>query len=121
MGYCYPLAHTEQKIRTILARPSDQLFVAVVEGAVVGYIHACDYDLIYAPQMKNIMGIAVSSNYKRHGIGRALLEQVERWARDSGAAGVRLSSGSTRTGSHAFYHTCGYTGDKQQLTLKKMF
>ena len=88
---------------------------------MVGYIHANSYDLIYAPHMKNIMGIAVLSSHKRYGIGRALLQQVEKWAQSSGATGVRLVSGITRADAHAFYHSCGYTGDKEQLNLKKMF
>ncbi len=71
--------------------------------------------------MKNIMGIAVNRDYQHRGIGSALLRQVEQWARQTGAAGVRLVSGATRTGAHAFYHQCGYSGDKAQLNLKKMF
>lgn len=42
--------------------------------------------------MKNIMGIAVSSNFRKMGIGKALLDSVEHWARDTGASGVRLVS-----------------------------
>ncbi len=71
--------------------------------------------------MKNIMGIAVNKDYQHRGIGSALLRQVEQWARQTGAAGVRLVSGATRIGAHAFYHQCGYAGDKAQLNLKKMF
>lgn len=79
------------------------------------------YDVIYAPHMKNIMGIAVSSNFRKMGIGKALLDSVEHWARDTGASGVRLVSGATRTGAHEFYHHCGYSGDKKQINLKKCF
>lgn len=87
----------------------------------MGYVHACDYELLYAPPMKNIMGIAVLKAYKRRGIGRALLEEVEVWARKTGCAGVRLVSGAAKTGAHAFYRQCGYSGNKMQLNLKKMF
>jgi len=69
--------------------------------------------------MKKIMGIAVNKEYQHRGVGRALLRQVEQWARQTGAAGVRLVSGATRTGAHAFYHSCGYGEDKAQLNLKK--
>ena len=68
-----------------------------------------------------IMGIAVSCDHKRKGIGCALLEKVEEWGRCDGAVGVRLVSGASRAEAHAFYRKCGYSGDKQQLNLKKMF
>lgn len=121
VGYQYPLEATIQKLDTLLNNKSNRIYVAVSEGLVAGYVHANDYDVIYAPHMKNIMGIAVSSSYRRQGIGRALLQQVENWALPTGAAGVRLVSGMTRTEAHKFYHSCGYTGDKGQLNLKKMF
>lgn len=92
--------------------------VFIHRGASV-YVHACDYDVIYFPHMKNIMGIAVSSQCRRLGIGKALLSKIEDWARESGAAGVRLVSGSERTEAHLFYKHCGYNTGKMQLNFKK--
>lgn len=80
-----------------------------------------DYDLLNFGPLKNIMGIAVDPKYRRIGIGKALLETGEEWARDSGAEGVRLVSGEGRTEAHAFYRALGYDGNKMQLNLKKMF
>lgn len=119
MGYPFPLEATRDKLEKLLRRGSDKIFVATIDAAVVGYVHANDYDVIYAPHMKNIMGIAVAHEHKRKGIGKALLRQVELWAADTGATGIRLVSGASRTGAHAFYRHCGYTGDKEQLNLKK--
>ena len=119
LGYPYPLEATAQKLAALLASGRDKVFVAVLEEAVAGYVHASSYDVLYAPHMKNIMGIAVSADCRRHGIGRALLEQVELWAAHDGAAGIRLVSGSERLDAHAFYRRCGYSGDKQQINFKK--
>lgn len=121
MGYQYPLTNTVQNIIELLSSNSDRIYVAVYDGTIVGYVHANDYDLIYAPHMKNIMGIAVSNDHKRKGIGRALLQQVEYWARETGASGIRLVSGASRTEAHAFYRRCGFEGNKEQINLKKMF
>lgn len=121
MGYDYPLDLTESKLKQLLGSDRDKIFVAVLENQVVGYIHANDYDLIYAPSMKNIMGIAVSGDHKKYGIGRALMRNAEEWAKESGAGGVRLVSGAARTGAHEFYRRCGYDGGKQQINFKKMF
>ena len=119
MGYDYSLEETQAKLANILASEKDKIFVAVINNMVVGYVHANDYELIYAPSMKNIMGIAVSSTYRGNGIGRALLSKVEEWAKASGAKGVRLVSGSTRIGAHEFYRRMGYHNEKQQLNFQK--
>ncbi|MDE7326962.1 MAG: GNAT family N-acetyltransferase [Lachnospiraceae bacterium] len=121
MGYDYPPDKTREKLCELMARRENKILVAEESGRVVGYIHAASYDTTYSPHMKNIMGIAVSSGFQRQGIGRALLAHVEEWARQDGAAGVRLVSGSARTGAHVFYQSCGYEGDKMQLNLKKIF
>lgn len=120
MGYHFPLDATKEKLLKLMKSNDYRIYVAVVNGDVVGYVHANSYDLLYAPHMKNILGIAVNVEYQHNGIGKALLLQVERWALDEGAAGVRLVSGASRHGSHEFYHKCGYSGDKEQLNLKKM-
>ena len=119
LGYPYPLEATAEKLAAVLKSGRDKIFVAVLEGSVAGYVHANSYDVLYAPHMKNIMGIAVSTSCKRRGIGRALLEQVEAWAAKDGAAGIRLVSRSERLEAHSFYRKCGYSGDKQQINFKK--
>lgn len=57
MGYEYSLDNTRAKLEKLLSSEADRLFVAVINDAVVGYVHANDYDVIYAPSMKNIMGL----------------------------------------------------------------
>lgn len=121
MGYDYPKEETRQRMKELLSSDHDKIYVAVIDGKVVGYVHANDYNLIYAPAMKIIMGIAVAGKYKRMGIGKALLVAVENWAKDDGASGVRLVSGAMRKEAHVFYERCGYDGGKQQVNFKKYF
>ena len=59
--------------------------------------------MLYAGHMVNVLGIAVSSAWRRQGVGRALLSAGEAWARSKGAVAVRLVSGEARKGAHAFY------------------
>ena len=119
MGYDYPAEDTARKLAMILRSNRDKVFVAVMGNCIVGYIHANDYDVLYFPTMKNIMGIAVGSAYRRQGIGRMLLNAVECWAKETGAEGIRLVSGANRTDAHKFYIDCGFEGGKQQLNFKK--
>ena len=119
LGYDYPPEKTERKLSALIKSPSDRVFVAVSGERVIGYVHASDYDVIYADHMKDIMGIAVAAEYRGTGVGKALLESVEHWAKATGAAGIRVNSGSSRTGAHEFYRRCGYTNEKQQHRFLK--
>lgn len=121
LGYDYPPERTMQKLADALSSNKDKIFVAVVEDGIAGYIHLTDYDVIYAPHFKNILGLAVLEKFKRFGIGSALLAEGEKWAKQTGAAGVRLCSGESRTDAHQFYRSCGYKDNKKQLNFKKLF
>ena len=119
MGYDYPQEKTFVKLQACLANPAHRIFVVEWEGEVVGYLHLEEYDVLYAGHMVNVLGIAVSSAWRRQGVGRALLSAGEAWARSKGAVAVRLVSGEARKGAHAFYQNLGYTGNKLQRNFKK--
>ena len=119
MGYDYPIADTALNLTRILESPCDKVFVAVYDEETVGYIHVNDYQVLYAPAMVNVMGIAVSDSCRRCGIGRQLLAAAEAWAQERGASSIRLVSGAQRTEAHAFYRSCGFDCGKDQKNFKK--
>ena len=119
LGYQTTAEQVREKLAARLNSNRDRILVAAAEGQVVGYIHANTYETLYFPPLKNLMGLAVSSAYRCKGIGTALLDAIEAWARETGASGVRLNSGATRTEAHQFYRSRGYGGEKQQLRLIK--
>ena len=120
LGYDFPLIKTTEKLRRALESGRNFIAVAVCGDRVIGYIHAVDYDVLYAPPMKDILALAVNGEYRRSGVGKALLQAVEAWAIESGAVGIRLVSGSSRTEAHKFYKKCGYICSKEQYNFKKM-
>ena len=97
----------------------EAVYVAELDGTVVGFIHAETYKLLYSEAMVNILGIAVDSQYRRHGAGKALLHQVENWAKSMGINTVRLNSGAARKDAHRFYEALGYMDRKEQIRLIK--
>lgn len=121
LGYDTPAADTRRRLERMLELPGNRIFVAEHGGAVVGYVHAADYECSYMEPLKNIMAIAVDEGSRGLGAGRALLAAAERWARETGAGGVRLVSSSYRTGAHAFYLACGYAVRKEQKNFIKFF
>lgn len=121
LGYDYELESTKENLKNILQSSYYKIFVAEIEKEVVGYIHGSNYDNTYSKPLKNIMGIAVKQNRQGNGIGRTLLEEIEKWAKEDGCMGVRLVSGLNRTNAHFFYKRCGYNQRKEQINFIKWF
>ena len=88
-------------------------------GHIAGVIHVEKYNVLYFPTMANILGLAVAADFRRQGIGSALLKQAEEWARENGASSMRLNSGESRKQAHEFYRAQGYIDDKKQLRFIK--
>ena len=97
----------------------EAVFVAECDSRIAGVIHVEKYNVLYFPPMANLLGIAVASDFRRQGIGTALLKQAEAWARQNGITCMRLNSGSSRTQAHEFYRAQGYTDEKTQLRFIK--
>ena len=102
-----------------LDKGKEKVFVAEVNGIVAGYIHAEKYQTLYFEPMINILGLAVSSEFRRRGIGRMLLKRAERWATEVGIHKIRLNSGASRKEAHSFYRAMGYSNEKGQIRFIK--
>lgn len=121
LGYDYDLDKQRNNLEAVLNDKTQVIFVADIGNKVVGYIHLTSYDVIYADTYKNCLGLSVDNDYKRMGIGSALLKKGEQWAKENGAVGIRLCSGIERENAHKFYLSQGYIENKLQKNLKKIF
>ena len=97
------------------------MFAAVVDDVTVGFLHVSDYDTILSRSpMKQITAMAVSASYRRIGIGTALVRRAERWAKESGAAGLILHA-DAEGGGLAFFAACGYGSEPAASLMQKLF
>ena len=120
LGYSFDREKALKHLRLLSSRQDHCILVAVIDGSVAGYIHASNYELMYSDSVKNILGLAVFRRFARKGVGRKLLNAAEDWAKEDGAAGIRLNSSSFRKGAHLFYESCGYTKNKEQFNFSKL-
>lgn len=118
LGYPCTATFVAQRLEQVDTQ-QEVVLVAEVDDRVVGYLHAQIYCTLYMDAMVNLLGLAVLEAMQKKGIGRALLEHAEQWAMEHGIFWIRLNSGATRTGAHAFYRTMGYTQEKQQIRFLK--
>jgi GNAT superfamily N-acetyltransferase len=94
----------------ILSRGDDHaLLVAETGGAIVGTLH-----LVISPNLTHdgapwaiVENVVVDEARRASGVGRALMEEAERRARDAGCYKVQLMSADQR-GVGAFYETLGF-------------
>jgi GNAT superfamily N-acetyltransferase len=120
LGYDCTLEVVARNIAA-LDRTHARLFVAEIDGSVVGFVEPQVYEAVYFATLVNILGLAVRESHRGTGIGKALMEAAENWAKEIGAKGVRLNSGATRTNAHGFYRHIGYTTEKKQIRFMKEF
>ena len=90
---------------SMLADLSSALFVAEVEGKVVGYLSGYRHVTFYAGgYVAWVDEIFVSAHAREMGIGTSLMENFEAWAAQRDCRLVGLATG----GAAAFYEKLGY-------------
>jgi GNAT superfamily N-acetyltransferase len=119
LGYEVDVSTVAARLSRILLRSDQQFTVAELDGCLAGWVHAVISEYIESDRFVMIGGLVVDKNHRMKGIGRRLIEHVEAWAKVQGCLLVRLWSSSTRTASHRFYETLGYTNIKTQYSFIK--
>ena len=57
---------------------------------------------------RRITGLVVVARWRGRGIGRLLMNHMERWCKNRGAHSLILTSGNHRVDAHKFYAAIGY-------------
>lgn len=84
-------------------------FVANMDGNVVGLATTVETLAFDHPNgYIKVNGLAVLPEFQRCGIGKMLMERVEKLAVERKASMIGLASGFQRTGAHEFYEHSGY-------------
>ena len=81
LGYSATKEQIEERLSKIQNNNSHIIYVATVENDyVIGWAHAHISDLIIIPNQALLFGLVVDENYRNNGIGRLLMEHIEKWA-----------------------------------------
>ena len=99
----------------------EAVFVAEIEGEIVGALHIEKYSTLYYKNITNILSLAVNGKHRRGGVGKALIRAAENWAKSKNLPEIRLESSMHRKPAHEFYRAMGFDSEKEQIRfLKKL-
>lgn len=119
LGYGDDSSAIRGRLERILLRRDHIVLVAVVSGEVVGWLQAHASESLESGHRVEIMGLIVGDGHRRLGIGRALVDQAERWVRELGLSVLVVRSNVTRLESHDFYPAIGFNVNKTQAVYRK--
>lgn len=96
-----------------LADKEHSLFVAQVDGRLVGLLHAAiktpsTIPILVQRRYVVIENLVVTAGFQRSGVGRALMEKAQAWATREGAESIELNVWEFNHGACAFYESLGY-------------
>lgn len=118
----YPAHEDEFAVRLsrLIARTDHAVLVAERSpGGIVGWIHIVDQDVLEYGRLGEILGLVVSVNTRRLGVGRRLVLAAEQWTASRGLNLISVRSNIVRVESHPFYEQLGYARVKTQHAYRK--
>jgi GNAT superfamily N-acetyltransferase len=96
----------------LLTEPAAEAFVATIDGEPCGLISVHpDEDYFTGHPRAYVDILVVAREAEGKGVGRALMDHVERWARDRAFREVVLDVFAGNQGAIAFYERQGYRPD----------
>lgn len=115
LGYQNDGANVLRRIESFHG-PDDAVFVAEFDRRVLGLASLHRIPFFHTSgSMARITSFVVDTSVHRRGVGRALLQRVDQWAREKGCERIEVTSGDHRTIAHTFYQAMGYEFDQRRF------
>jgi len=106
-------ARTRDFLSAILADQNAAIFVAEIQGRIIGLVHAYIRSIPEIPiripcRAGEIDNIVVKQEYRRHGVGKALMKIAHQWAGQMKLDRLELSVWDFNEEAQDFYRALGY-------------
>lgn len=92
--------------------PHDWIYLAVAKGQAVGLMHVKRQFQIHTPVRLEVVALVVDEAYRGSGVGKILLNQADKMAREMDLPEIVLHSSQKRVEAHRFYLNNGYQNVK---------
>lgn len=110
-----------KRIRSVARRKYQKLFVAEVQGKVVGWVEIFVHPSVLNWGKAEVGALVVDESSHRKGIGTALMHTAHAWALSKKSRFIYLRSNIRRKDAHRFYRKTGYEVHKTQYVFKLLF
>lgn len=118
LGYPLSLNEIENNIREVMLNADHMAVVAIVNGEIVGWIHAFKAMLLESNPFIEIEGLVVDENYRSMGIGKKLVERIKQWCIEKQISTLKVRSQVKRKEAHQFYLNNGFSEIKEQKVFQ---
>lgn len=116
LGYAaLPIEQASGNLASLLHSAVDYVYVAEVNGKVVGWIHSFFSRRLASPSFYEIVGLVVEPEYRGRGIGKQLVVHVT----DKYRGKWRVRCNEKRLETHKFYEAINFNGCKIQHVFEK--
>lgn len=124
LGYPSTPEAIRARLRLLTAHPEHHVLVAEHGRAggraeVLGFLHVLLHPSLVYDKAAEVASLVIDDAHRGNGIGQALMESAEQWARMQGCSVLRLRSNAVRTRAHSFYTRLGYEQWKTSLAFRK--
>jgi GNAT superfamily N-acetyltransferase len=99
---------------------NDVLVACAPDGTLVGWIDLALTWHLQSGKSAEIGGLVVAEGWRSQGIGRLLVREAEKWARERGLNKIRVRSNVKRTDAHRFYEREKYLLQKTSAVFEKV-
>ncbi|MFC4761638.1 GNAT family N-acetyltransferase [Dyella koreensis] len=119
LGYPASAAEIVTRLTALLDDPVHRISVVEAAGTLLGWIAVECRMTLESGERAEIVGLVVSEQARRQGVGRTLVDDAEAWAHALGFATLVVRSNVLRDASHEFYRRQGYMLRKTQHVYAK--
>jgi GNAT superfamily N-acetyltransferase len=107
------LSEVESHFYALLETGGHRVWVAEVDGVIVGWLHAFLALRVGVSPFIEIGGMVVQEDNRRANVGSGLVQRAAEWAKSEGLA-LRVRCNSESEPAHRFYQALGFQPLKQQ-------
>jgi GNAT superfamily N-acetyltransferase len=113
LGYPADPSDIPARMRAVREEGGAVVLAVDEDGSALGLMGLARHATLHSPSpAAYVTALVTAENARRRGVGRMLVEEAKRWARETGCERLSLTSAEHRNAAHGFYPSCGlpYTG-----------
>ncbi len=121
LGYEMPQPEFQRRLKAVLGQADHRIWVFDDGGDAVGLLHAFFRPALDKPPEVIVQALVIEASQRSKGVGEALMQVAEAWAREKGCTSVALYSRVDRDRAHRFYERLGYEKKLASVQLRKQW